>query len=609
MVESRTHRTRLVAAGAAVLAGLAVVGPVQVAGAAPPAAFTGTNPGVDSPPPLCLNSGDTANNCNIYTDKNWAWLNAGPAGTATGSGEGTFFFVVLEPGGGLNDGEDGVLSDTTPGPGPGQTGSGDTYTNRVFRVQGGSVTYGGTHDQTGTGGDVKVRLAPYDDTSNNGGEYRIAICQLSDDPAATAATWDYPVSSNQCKRDNFKIEAGEPDGGLDLLVTKDVSASYDVSYTWGVTKSAGTPTITGSQATVPYTVTVTPSLPSYSGWEVSGNVRITNPNDFDVTNVSVSDVLTSGNPCTLETTLVAVVPAEEAVDVGYTCLIAPIVGPPPFGDTNTVTIGWNPEQEGGTTPTGSASDVVPFTYALDQTTDECVTVTDAFDGGAAVALAASPTCTPPATPAVFAYSRTIGVPLGCKTYANTATATTTDTGTASSATASVRVCGPQARTIGFWQNKNGQAIIKASGPSSGVCSLTSALRGYAPFQDLGAAATCSQVATYVTGVIKAANASGSSMNAMLKAQMLATALDVYFTDPAHNALNSPAPLGTWVMDLTAYSAAFGGSTSLSVGAMLTFAASQFDAGDGSWYEDVKATQEEAKNAFDAINNMVAIPAP
>ena len=35
------------------------------------------------------------------------------------------------------------------------------------------------------------------------------------------------------------------------------------------------------------------------------------------------------------------------------------------------------------------------------------------------------------------------------------------------------------------------------------------------------------LATYITGVSKAANASGPSMNAMFKAQMLATALDVY----------------------------------------------------------------------------------
>ena len=45
------------------------------------------------------------------------------------------------------------------------------------------------------------------------------------------------------------------------------------------------------------------------------------------------------------------------------------------------------------------------------------------------------------------------------------------------------------------------------------------------FKDLSATATCTQVATYVYNVVKAANASGTAMNAMLKAQMLATALD------------------------------------------------------------------------------------
>jgi hypothetical protein len=231
-------------------------------------------------------------------------------------------------------------------------------------------------------------------------------------------------------------------------------------------------------------------------------------------------------------------------------------------------------------------------------------VTDVFNGGPAQTLGTP--CVPPVQAATYDYSQTVGVPLGCRTYANTATVTAGDSLTSSSASASVTVCGPQARTIGFWQNKNGQAIIKGAGPAApAACSLTASLRAYLPFQDLSATATCSQVAGYVTTVIKAANASGASMNAMLKAQMLATALDVYFTDPAHNALNSPAPLGDWVMDLTAYSGAFGGATSLSVSDMLDYAASQSNAGGTVWYGQVKATQELAKDAFDAINNMVA----
>jgi hypothetical protein len=170
-------------------------------------------------------------------------------------------------------------------------------------------------------------------------------------------------------------------------------------------------------------------------------------------------------------------------------------------------------------------------------------------------------------------------------------------------------------TIGYWQNKNGQSRIANSGSTGGVCNLTSSLRQYGPFQDLSATATCSQVAAYVSGVIKAASSAGSSMNPMLKAQMLATALNVYFG----------ATSGGDTIDLTKVckmidgsggsatcsgiyqnvSAAFGGATQLTVLQLLAYAASQSNVGGTSWYGQVKAIQELAKNTFDAINNSVA----
>ncbi|MFM8305422.1 MAG: hypothetical protein ACKOA9_14200, partial [Actinomycetota bacterium] len=156
---------------------------------------------------------------------------------------------------------------------------------------------------------------------------------------------------------------------------------------------------------------------------------------------------------------------------------------------------------------------------------------DAFNGGSPVALdPATLTGTPaaPFTSHTYTYDRSITVPAwGCTTYPNTAAITETG----QSASAQVRACGPAhtgALTMGFWQNKNGQSLIKtASG--SGVCSLTATLRAYVPFADLSPTATCTQVASYVNNVIKVANASGASMNAMLKAQMLATTLDVWHT--------------------------------------------------------------------------------
>jgi len=71
------------------------------------------------------------------------------------------------------------------------------------------------------------------------------------------------------------------------------------------------------------------------------------------------------------------------------------------------------------------------------------------------------------------------------------------------------------------------------------------------FKDL-TATNCTGVKSYVTNFIKAASSSGSSMNPMLKAQMLATALNVYFSDPAlgGNKISAPVPIGGVTIDLT-----------------------------------------------------------
>jgi hypothetical protein len=183
-----------------------------------------------------------------------------------------------------------------------------------------------------------------------------------------------------------------------------------------------------------------------------------------------------------------------------------------------------------------------------------------------------------------------------------------------------------ALTKGFWGNKNGQAIISSGYATSGVCNSATWLRQYAPFQDLSSKATCAGVAAYAAGVFDGANSSGSSMNQMLKAQMLATALDVYFSNAAlgGNKINAPAPIGGLTIDLTNVCAvipsnppgtcsgtfvdarsAFGGATNLTVGQMLAAAAAASNSGGSTWYGNVKSTQELAKDAFDAINNGVA----
>ena len=94
---------------------------------------------------------------------------------------------------------------------------------------------------------------------------------------------------------------------------------------------------------------------------------------------------------------------------------------------------------------------------------------------------------------------------------------------------------------GFWANKNGNAIIAAGGSTDGVCDAGAYLRGYAPFSDLSATATCDQLARYAAAVVKAASCAGSTCNTMLKAQMLITALGLFFRDPRCRPRTSTCP--------------------------------------------------------------------
>ena len=271
-----------------------------------------------------------------------------------------------------------------------------------------------------------------------------------------------------------------------------------------------------------------------------------------------------------------------------------------------------------------AGDSADFTFKsisfTEESVDECVDVTDTFAGALGTVCVGDP------NPKSFTYQRTIPIPqYDCLSYDNTASFTTNDTGATGEASKTVTVCGPArtgALTMGFWQNKNGQGIITSGNSTGGVCNSGTWLRQYAPYLDLSATANCSAVATYVNNVIKVAVCTSSSKtcNSMLKAQMLATALDVYFSNPAlgGNRIGAPAPIGGVTIDLTMIcanigscssfenvSSAFGGATSMTVQQMLTFAAGQSNSGGSTWYGNIKATQVKAKDAFDAINNQVA----
>jgi hypothetical protein len=598
-------------AAAPSIIGMAAASATPVTGAA----FTTVNETAD-PGDHCAN-GNPAINCNIYDGKQYVWLNGGPSVAYVG--DGTYFFAVLSPGGQAdpNDGAAKNLSDVAPTSG---TGAGDDYTNRTFSVAGATVSYGGAHDFDSN----KIRLAGYDDTTNPGGVYIMAICSLAD---------GYPVNPSDCKYDAFKVQESETPPPPHLTVTKDAGGTYDNTYLWKIKKDVDKTLVkqVGGSATFNYTVSVEHDSGAIGNVKVTGTISVFNfnfdadGNLFPVDITGVSDTLSDGTVCAVTDGGPQTLNAVET-DFAYECDLS---GLPQGALDNKVQVDWDEQVLGSSTTMDAGS--ADFTFQgisfTENTIDECVNVTDSYQGSLGTA------CVGDANPKVFTYSRTIPVPTyDCLSYGNTATFTTNDTEATGSASQSVKVCGPVktgALTIGFWQNKNGQAIITGQA-KTGICPSGTWLRQYAPYQDLSATATCAQTATYVTNVIKAASSAGTSMNPMLKAQMLATSLDVYFSDPAlgGNKISAPHPIGGVAIDLTKIcrmidgsggtatcagtyqnvSAAFGGASSLTVSQMLAYASSQSNLGGTAWYGQVKATQELAKNAFDAINNQVAFAA-
>jgi hypothetical protein len=440
---------------------------------------------------------------------------------------------------------------------------------------------------------------------------------VTQDNTATLKTNTTATTSNSQK---VTVKVCE---GADLTVSKTATTSFNSSITKSVDKTIVERA--GGNITFNYTVKVTTS-----GWPVTGNITVKNTNDWEAVTANLVDALSvSGATCTITGGSSQSVPKSSSISPAYTCSFTSV--PSVGSGMNTATASWSAATY--FTTDGSASGNANYAFTS-------LTVTDCFGKkGATCASNNLGTVTVPPGSATFTYSRTVSNALGgsCQEYDNTATIT--QTSQTANAVATVCNTATGALTMGFWQNKNGQGIIATGSSTGGVCNSGTWLRLYAPFQDLNLTSTCgkvgdttsSTVVGYVYNIIKAANASGAAMNAMLKGQMLATSLDVYISDPAlgGNKIAAAQPLGGVKIDLTkvcmmidstsgtgtcsgsteSTSAAFGGATSGTVSFLLTYAASQSNLGGSSWYGQIKATQGLAKNTFDAINNQAAYIAP
>jgi hypothetical protein len=419
--------------------------------------------------------------------------------------------------------------------------------------------------------------------------------------------------------------------GLPITVTKDAAGGYKTKYAWTIDKSVDKTRVEqiGGTATFNYTVEVSHDAGTNQNYAVKGKIYVTNPNAVSVDILGITDTLSDTTTCTV-TNGGAQTLASGETDFDYSCSLS---GAPSGDLTNSVEVTWADQNlsDNSHLDAGKADFTTPDVISFSQTDtiDECIDVTDTYAGDL------GNVCVGDANPTDLKYSRTVNVPAhDCVNYDNTATFTTNDTSTTGHDDQRVTVCGPAATgalTMGFWQNKNGQSIItKYCGGTSGT-SLHAYLTSFHPFSD-ETATTCAGEATYVYNIIKAATCTSSSKtcNSMLKAQMLATALDVYFSTSSLGGVKISAPngsIGAIQIDLTKVcamidgsggnatcsgsytnvSAQFGGQTCLTVSQMLAYQNTSDPAADAGavWYSQVKASQVNAKNAFDAINNQVA----
>ena len=249
-------RTLFGVVGAGVLGTGLLISTAQTAGATPPAAFTANNvtganhhvvgdlSGTPTSTPAtgayapCFNGKPTAVDCNIYPNKNAVWLNSGPGTLAAG----TYFFAVLVPGGQQTPNDDSAKNLSYNS----SFTTGGTWTNREFTVSAtGAVTYTGTHGFDTT--DNRLQLMPYATTTNNGGEYDMAICTVPSSP--TSGSGAPGVTPSQCKYDNFKVRVATPTKATPTLTT---TAGTPVTLGMAIHDTA---TLSGGRTTPTGTIT------------------------------------------------------------------------------------------------------------------------------------------------------------------------------------------------------------------------------------------------------------------------------------------------------------------------------------------------------------------
>jgi hypothetical protein len=243
--------------------------------------------------------------------------------------------------------------------------------------------------------------------------------------------------------------------GADLAVSKTATPSFTRTYNWSLAKSVDKTLVkqVGGNAVFNYTVNVNETGFTDSAWQVAGKITVANPNDWEDVSADISDVIDNGGNCNVTGGTGMTIPHGGSASLSYTCSYASAPSPAAF--TNTATATW--DKAAFFTPDASSQGTASGAFNTPTTrSSQTVNITDTFTNGTPSALGMlTATDVQPFAAKSFAYSRTVTIPqFGCVSYPNTATITETG----QSAGQTVTVCGTAktgARTVGFWQNKNG----------------------------------------------------------------------------------------------------------------------------------------------------------
>ena len=160
-----------------------------------------------------------------------------------------------------------------------------------------------------------------------------------------------------------------------LTASVTAAASLARTYPWSIEKVADATTRTvdaSGKATFTYTVTARAGELAESGWALSGNVTVVNPNAYsDITaDVTVASDLGGGSSCTVTGGDDVVVPKADQAVLPYTCSFT---SAPAANGTVTATVTWDPA---GPATTASASGSTPVSFTVASETNKTVEVVD-----------------------------------------------------------------------------------------------------------------------------------------------------------------------------------------------------------------------------------------